>query len=119
MRYMGFIKMAEEREPPQALIEAMGAHIEKSFADGVLVDTGGLYRDSCRTAIRVRAGELTTTDGPFTEAREEVGGYAVFEVRDHDEAVEHARQLAELHRTYWPEWEGVVEVRRIAGPNDA
>jgi hypothetical protein len=119
MRYMGFVKMDESiGAPPQALMDAMSDHMEKGFADGVLIDTGGLYSTSGRTEIRVRAGQVTTFDGPFTEAKEEVGGYAVFEVRDHAEAVEQARLLAELHRQHWPEWEGAVEVRRIAGPDD-
>jgi hypothetical protein len=119
MRYMGFVKMDESiGAPPQALMDAMSDHMEKGFADGVLIDTGGLYSTSERTEIRVRAGQVTTFDGPFTEAKEEVGGYAVFEVRDHAEAVEQARLLAELHRQHWPEWEGAVEVRRIAGPDD-
>ncbi|MGH3414639.1 MAG: YciI family protein [Marmoricola sp.] len=116
---MGFVKMSEQdAQPPAALMEAMGEHIQKGFADGVVIDTGGLYATSCRTEIRVRAGQLTSTDGPFTEAKEEVGGYAVLEVRDHAEAVEQARQLAELHRTFWPEWEGAIEVRRIAGQEE-
>jgi hypothetical protein len=119
MRYMGFVKMTEvDPEPPQALIDAMGEHMQKGFADGVLIDTGGLYATSYRTEVRVRGGEVTSTDGPFAEAKEAVGGYAVFDVRDHAEAVEQARALIELHRQHWPEWEGSVEVRRIAGPDD-
>lgn len=119
MRYMGFVKMpVEPGEPPAELTEAMGEFMQRGFADGTLVDTGGLYGTSYRTEFRVRSGEVTSTDGPFTEAKEEVGGYAVIEVRDHAEAVEQGRQLAELHRKHWPGWEGAVEVRRIAGPDD-
>ncbi|MGH3444682.1 MAG: YciI family protein [Nocardioidaceae bacterium] len=119
MRYMGFVKMDHTLgEPPQALIDAMGSHIEQSIADGTFVDGGGLYSETFRTEIRVRAGQVTSTDGPFAEAKEEVGGYSVLEFRDHAEAVEGARQLAELHRKHWPEWEGAIEVRRIAGPDD-
>ncbi|MCW2779709.1 MAG: hypothetical protein JWR35_158 [Marmoricola sp.] len=120
MHYMVFVKMAEDiGEPPAALYEAMGAEMAQGFADGTLVHTGGLYATSFRTEIRVRAGELTSTDGPFTEAKEAVGGYAIIDVRDHAEAVENARRMAELHRQHWPEWEGAVEARRIAGPDDA
>lgn len=119
MRYMGFVKMDESiGEPPQALMDAMGQHMQQGFADGVLIDTGGLYSTSERTEVRLRSGQVTSTDGPFTEAKEEVGGYAILEVRDHAEAVEHARALLELHKQHWPEWEGAVEVRRIAGPED-
>ncbi|HET7387236.1 MAG TPA: YciI family protein [Nocardioidaceae bacterium] len=120
MRYMGFVKMAGDvGEAPPALFEAMGEHVQRGFADGVLVDAGGLYATSCRTELRVRGGQVTSTDGPFAEAKEEVGGYAIIEVRDHAEAVEQARQLAELHRQHWPEWEGAIEVRRIATPDEA
>lgn len=119
MRYMGFVKMdSNQGEPPQELIEAMGRYVEKSIADGVFVDGGGLYAETFRTEIRVRGGEVTVTDGPFAEGKEEVGGYSILEYRSHDEAVEGARQLIELHRQYWPGWEGSAEIRRIAGPDE-
>lgn len=119
MQYMAFVKMAEDLgEPPAALMEAMGDEMARGFADGTLVHTGGLYASSYRTEFRVRAGEVTSTDGPFAEAKEAVGGFAIIDVRDHAEAVENARRMAELHRQHWPEWEGAVEVRRIAGPDD-
>jgi hypothetical protein len=120
MRYMGFVKMGPDAgDPPESLRDAMGEEIHRGMADGTLVDVGGLYATSYRTEFRVRGGEVTATDGPFTEAKEEVGGYAVIEVRDHAEAVEYARRLAELHRKHWPEWEGAVEVRRISGADEA
>ncbi len=119
MHYMVFIKMADDvGNPPTALMEAMGQEMQQGFADGTLVHTGGLYADSFRTEFRVRAGEVTSTDGPFTEAKEAVGGFAIIDVRDHAEAVENARRMAELHRLHWPEWSGAVEARRIAIPGD-
>lgn len=120
MRYMGFVKMdASQGKPPQPLMDAMGEHIAKSAADGTFIDGGGLYATSFRTEISVRGGQVTSTDGPFAEGKEEVGGYSILEFRDHAEAVEGARQLVELHLQHWPEWEGSVEVRRIAGPDEA
>ena len=120
MHYMVFVKMTEaDLEPPAALVEAMGAEMEAGFANGTLVQVGGLYATSCRTEFRVRAGEVTSTDGPFTEAKEEVGGFAIIDVRDHAEAVENARRMAELHAKHWPGWAGAVEARRISGPGDA
>jgi hypothetical protein len=119
MHYMVFVKMAQDvGEPPAALVEAMGTEMERGFADGTLVHIGGLYATSYRTEFRVRAGEVTSTDGPFTEAKEEVGGYAIIDVRDHAEAVENGRLMAELHRKHWPDWDGAVEVRRIAGADE-
>jgi hypothetical protein len=59
---------------------------------------------------------MSTTDGPFTEAKEIIGGYAMLEYRNHAEAVEGARSFTELHREHWPEWEGRVEMHLIEGP---
>jgi hypothetical protein len=106
-------------EPPAALSEAMGKEMARGFADGTLVQLGGLYATSCRTEFRVRAGEVTSTDGPFTEAKEAIGGFAIIDVRDHAEAVENARVMAELHQQHWPGWEGSVEIRRITGAEEA
>ena len=119
MRYMVFVKMPEDiGAPPPALVEAMGGEMEKAFADGTMVDAGGLYPPAQSTEIRLTAGTITTTDGPYTEAKEVVGGYSIIEVRSEDEAVANARRVLELHQQHWPGWEGSVEVRRIAGPDE-
>jgi hypothetical protein len=120
MRYMGMVKMPENNteEPPQALVEAMGAEIERGFADGTLIEAGGLYPTAQSVEIRMRAGTVTTTDGPFAEGREVVGGYSIIEVRSHEEAVAAARRVVELHQEHWPTWEGSLELRRISGPDE-
>jgi hypothetical protein len=56
---------------------------------------------------------LKVTDGPFTEAKELVGGYALVEVKSREEALQVARQFMELHRRHWPEFEGECEVRPL------
>ena len=58
------------------------------------------------------------TDGPFTEAKEVVGGYAQFELKSKEEAIKGAVRFMELHRKHWPGWEGEAEVRQIFGPED-
>jgi hypothetical protein len=119
MRYMVFVKMAEDvGAPPAALVEAMGSEMQKAFADGTMVDAGGLYPPAQSTEIRLTGGTIATTDGPYAEAKEVVGGYSIIEVRSEDEAVANARRVLELHQEHWPGWEGSVEVRRIAGPDD-
>lgn len=119
MRYIVFVKSAEGvGTPPEALLESMGKEMGEAFAAGWMVDAGGLYPTAQSTEIRVTGGNLDVTDGPFTEAKEVVGGYSIIEVRSHDEAVAAARRVAELHREHWPEWEGSLEVRRIAGPDE-
>jgi hypothetical protein len=119
MRYMVFVKMAEDvGDPPPALVEAMGREMGQSFADGSMVDAGGLYPTPQRVEIRVAGGRITTTDGPFAEVKEVVGGYAILESRSQDEAVAAARRVVELHRELWPGWEGSVEVSRVSGPDE-
>ena len=116
MRYITFVKMAEDvGDPPPALVEAMGNEMQAAFADGSMIEAGGLsgMRDS--TEIRLAGGAITQVDGPYAEGKEVVGGYAITEVRSHDEAVEGARRVLELHLEHWPGWEGAVEVRQMFG----
>ena len=114
MRYMALVRsdpatMADA--PPQALMEAMGGFIHEGFASGVLVDTGALLDKGAR--VRLAGGRISVTDGPYTEAKEIIGGYAVLECRTKEEAVASAVRLMELHREHWPGWEGESEVRQL------
>ncbi|MFL6027016.1 MAG: YciI family protein [Friedmanniella sp.] len=114
MRYIAFVKMAEDvGDAPPALQEAMGQAMAEAFAAGSILDAGGLYPTAQSTEIRVRNGTVSQTDGPYAEAKEVVGGYAVLEARSQEEAIEGARRVAQLHVDFWPGWEGSVEVRRI------
>ena len=120
MRYLSMVKMAEDVGPPPAgLVEAMGAAMQEAFADGSILDAGGLSPTAASTELRLRAGRVTTSDGPYAEGKEVVGGYAIVEARSHEEAVEGARRVIEIHQQHWPGWEGSVEVRRITEPEDA
>ena len=117
MRYMSMVKMAEDIGPaPQELFEAMGRDMAAAFADGSVLDAGGLCGMKEAVEITLRDGTVTTVDGPYTEAKEVAGGYAIIDVRSHDEAVEAARRVIELHKQHWPGWEGSVELRRISDP---
>ena len=82
---------------PQALMDAMGPYIEKEIAEGRLISTGGLKRSTDGTRITGHAGRPTTTDGPFAEAREIIGGYAVLEVPDKAGAIAAATDFVKLH----------------------
>jgi hypothetical protein len=120
MRFMVFIKFSDDvGDPPPELVDAMSKAIGGAFADGSMVFTGGLYPLSESTEIRVEQDGLTVVDGPYAEAKEVAGGFAIIDVRDPDEALESARQVAQLHRDHWPAWRGAIEVRRIAGHDDA
>ena len=55
-------------------------------------------------------------DGPFVETKELIGGYAIFELRDKEEAVAAAVEFMQLHKEHMPGWEGTCEVRAFAEP---
>src|SRR2546425_13111673 len=75
MRFLSFIKTAEHQGSiPKGLEEAMGGFIEKSLKNGSLVQTGGLAPSAQGTRARLAGGKVTVTDGPFTEAKEVIGG---------------------------------------------
>jgi hypothetical protein len=116
MKYLMMIKHTESYrgEPiPQALMDAMGEFVTESFKSGVLKDTAGLKPTSEAFRVRLSKGQLKLTDGPFTEAKEVVGGYALVEVASREEAEKIARQFMELHRVHWPTFEGESEVRPL------
>jgi hypothetical protein len=114
MKYLTFIRHSEsyrESAPPQALMEAMGRFVQQSLKDGTLVDTGGLLPSKDGVRVRLAKGKITVTDGPFTETKEVIGGWAILEVHSRAEAIRIATEFMELHRKYWPEFEGESEVR--------
>jgi hypothetical protein len=114
MRFMVMVKGPENAgPPPQALMEAIARLGEEATKAGTLVETGGLLPTPMGTRVRLRKGALNVTDGPFTESKEVVGGYAVYEVGSKEEAVEATVRFMELHKKHWPGWEGEAEVRQI------
>jgi hypothetical protein len=116
MKYLMMIKHAESYrgEPiPQALMDAMGEFVTESFKSGVLKDTAGLKPTADGFRVRLSKGQLKMTDGPFTEAKEVVGGYAIAELPSREEAEKFARKFMELHRAHWPTFEGESEVRPL------
>ncbi len=117
MRFLVTVKMREDvGPPPPELAEAMGRGMQELFASGVMLDAGGLYPTAVSSEIRVAQGEVLVTDGPYAEAKEVAGGYSILQAASAEEAVRLARRVAEIHREFWPEWEGAVEVRQIADP---
>jgi hypothetical protein len=120
MKYLAFIRATESlREsggPPPALMEAMGQFVQKSLQDGSLVDTGGLLPSKDGFRVRLAKGAITVTDGPFTESKEVIGGWAILEAASKADALRIAKGFMELHRTHWPEFEGESEVRPMFEP---
>lgn len=118
MRYMYLLKASEDvGPPPPELFEAMGQGIEDMTRSGVMLDAGGLLPSAAGATVRLAAGEISVTDGPFTEAKELVGGYSILQVRSREEAVEMGRRLIQTHKDHWPGWEGGVEIRQLADPD--
>ncbi len=119
MKYLTFIRHSEKHRqsgPPPALLEAMGEFVERSKREGVLVDTGGLLPSQDGFRVRLEKGHITVTDGPFVESKEVIGGWAILETASKAEVVRVATEFMELHRTYWPEFEGESEVRPMFEP---
>lgn len=114
MKFLALVKSAETQgHPPQALMDAMDKLIASSLEDGSLVQTGGLAGSSRGVQFRIARGKLTATDGPFAEAKEVVGGYAILEAKTREEAIGYARSFMELHQRHWPQWQGECELREI------
>jgi hypothetical protein len=119
MRFMMIVKSAERSGfPPKELMEAIGKLSEEASNAGTMVGSGGLGPTALGARVRLSGGQLTVTDGPFTEAKEIVGGYAQFELKSKEEAVASAVRFMELHKKHWPGWEGETEVRQMFGPED-
>jgi hypothetical protein len=113
------VKHAENSgAPPKELMDAIAKLSEEAAKAGTMVASGGLAPTGASTRVRVSRGQITTTDGPFTEAKEIVGGFAIFDLKSKEEAVEGALRFMELHKKHWPGWEGETEIRQMYGPED-
>jgi hypothetical protein len=119
MRFMMIVKTSESSgRPPQALMDAIDKLGQEANKAGTMVASGGLAPTAVSTRIRLSRGQLSKIDGPFTEAKEVIGGYAIFDLKSKEEAIEGAQRFMELHKKYWPGWEGETEIRQIFGPEE-
>jgi len=114
MRYMMFIKHTQDYgnvQPPAGLYEEMGKFIEETTKSGNFVGGAGLQPTSAGTRVKLKGGKISVVDGPFTESKEIVGGYAIIDAKSREEALGLARRFMELHQKHWPAFEGECEVR--------
>jgi hypothetical protein len=110
---------ADAAPPPKAFLEAMGALTQEATEAGCVMIAGeGLLPTAAGTRVRLDGGTMTVMDGPFTEAKEVIGGFAIFEASSKDEVVKYARRMMELHKAHIPGWQGEAEIRQIAGPGE-
>lgn len=114
---MTIVKSTEtSAPPPQALMDAIAKLGAEAASKGVMVEMGGLLPTAMGARVRLAGGRLTVTDGPFTEAKEVVGGYAVYAVKSKAEALEWTKRFMALHQEHWKGWEGEVELRQLYEP---
>jgi hypothetical protein len=115
MRYLSMIRINENsgQAPSEQLMHDMGKLLEGMTRSGVLISTAGLRPTAEGVRVRLRNGKLSTTDGPFTETKEVIGGYAVLEASSMRQALELTKRFLGIHGD---EWDIECEVRQLDGP---
>ena len=96
MRYLGYTLGDESvpmPEPTPELMTRMGEFVEETTKSGVLLATGGIAPTAMGAKVTLEDGEFTVVDGPFAEAKELIGGWALMECRDRPEAVEWTKRF--------------------------
>jgi hypothetical protein len=119
MRFMSMVKSKESKlsPPPKPLMDAIDQLVQEAAKEGcVMVQAGGLFPTDAGARVRLDGGKVTVTDGPFTEAKEVVGGYAIFDVRSKAQMIKLTERFMGLHKKHVPGWEGECEVRQLAQP---
>ena len=117
MRFLSMIRIDEKtaKAPTERLMADMGVLMEEMTQAGVLIETAGLRPTSEGVRVRLRGGKLSTIDGPFTETKEVVGGYAMLNADSLEEAVALTERFVELHIA--DGWEIDCEVRQVFEPD--
>ena len=88
MRFLSIFKAIETNQPPSLdMMERMNALIHKLKNTGELVATEGCLPSALGARVRSDKGRITVTDGPFTESKELVGGFAILEARSKEDAI--------------------------------
>jgi len=116
MRFLSMVRVNENSSlvPSEKLMADMGRLIDEMTREGKLISTAGLRPTAEGTRVRLRAGKLSTVDGPFAETKEMVGGFAILEAASMREAVELTQRFLRVHGD---EWDLECEVRQMQGPD--
>src|ERR1700694_297256 len=115
MRFMSIVTSPQpSAPPPPEMMQAMGKLAAREIKAGRLVDSGGLMPLAMGAQVRITDGKLSVVDGPFVEAKEVIGGYAIFELPGKEEALASAKEFMQLHKDFFPGWEGTCELRTFA-----
>ena len=114
-RYLSLVQIDEKTVPAEGpspeLMQRMGELIEEITKAGVMLDTAGLTPTAQGARVHWEGGKISVTDGPFTESKEVVGGYAIIQAKDKAEAIEWTKRFLKIHEPYWTV---TSEVREIA-----
>ena len=115
MRFLSMIRIDEKsgKKPSEQLMNDMGKLIEEMTRTGQLVSTAGLRPTSEGVRVRLRRGNLSMIDGPFTETKEVIGGYALLEANSKADAVELIKRFLKIHGD---DWDIECELRQLDGP---
>ena len=114
MRFMFIVTSAHSGPPTPELLAAMHKLADREIKASRKIDSGGLMPLATGAQVRVKDGQLSVVDGPFVEAKEVIGGYAIFELANKEEALASAREFMQLHKDLMPGWDGVCELRAFA-----
>ena len=115
MKFLSMIRVQENtgQQPSERLMNEMGKLMEEMTRTGTLVSTAGLRPTSEGKRVRHNRGKQTVSDGPFTETKEVIGGFAIIEAPSMKEALEITKRFLEIHGD---EWNLECEVRPFDGP---
>src|SRR5260221_4699824 len=114
MKFMFIVKSAHAMAPSPALLEAMHKLANREIKAGRMLDNGGLTPIAEGAQVRIIDGRLSVLDGPFVEAKEVIGGYAVFELHSKEEAVASAVEVLRLLKGFLPGLGGTGQLRAFA-----
>ena len=123
MRYMMMVKADKNYErgapPDPKLMAAVGKLAQEMTRAGVLLETGGLLPSFKGARVRAAGGKVTVTDGPFIEAKEIIGGYAILQATSKEGAIELGKTFMQVHADVLvPSYEGELEIRQMFDPSD-
>lgn len=112
MRFLSLIRVAENtgQKPSERLMADMGHLITEMTADGTLLDTAGLRPTAEGKRVRLSYGKQSVSDGPFTESKEVIGGYALLKADSMEHALQLTKRFLDVHGD---EWEVECELRQL------
>lgn len=103
MQFLSMVRVNENsgKQPDERLMTDMGKLMEEMGKAGILLDTAGLRPTAEGVRVKLSNGKLSQIDGPFTESKEVIGGYAIIEAASREHAIEITRRFLDVHGEGW------------------